>query len=306
MNSLQPDGANSNVLVIILLGPTASGKTSLALDIAESLKLSVINGDSRQFYIGMDVGTAKPTKGQQSRIPHELIDISPPNKPINLKEFQTRANITINESLKKQGMAFLVGGSGLYLKAITHGLIPPAVPPQPVIRRQLSKIGQSICYKLLEKADPKAAKRIASNDAVRTQRALEVLYATGLPISAQQNASPPPWQILELGLDPNNLRELIIERTKLIYSKGLIEETQQLIKDYGEDLPLLKTIGYEEALKLIQGQMNHNEALERTIRRTQQFAKRQRTWFRRQHKPHWLKSQEPLSEALSLIRTRLV
>ncbi len=293
-------------LVIVLLGATASGKTALAIELAEQLKINVINVDSRQLYIGMDVGTAKPTKDQQNRVTHELLDLLPPNKQINLREFQSKANRKIEESLTKCGISFLVGGSGLYLKAITHGLIPPAVGAQEDLRAQLKKIGQSTCYQLLQKADPKAANKIEANDSIRTQRALEVLYATGKPISQQQRIAAPPWKILELGLDPKNLRALIFERTKQIYANGLIEETKNLVQLYGADLPLLQTIGYGEALKVLNGEMCLQEAIEITNARTQKLAKRQRTWFRKQHSPHWLESEEPLSEALSLIRTGLV
>jgi len=305
MTLLTAAHASPKPLVVVLLGPTASGKTCLALQLAEQLELSVINVDSRQLYIGMDIGTAKPTKKQQKRVRHHLIDIRHPDQPITLQEFQTAAQISVNQTLKERGMSFLVGGSGLYLKALTAGLRPPAVPPQPVLRKQLSEMGQHICHHLLQAADPKAAARIAPNDAVRTQRALEVLYATGMPISAQQGSNPPPWQVLELGLDPGDLRERIVQRTSQLYANGLIEETEQLSQRFTPDLPLLQTIGYKEALKVNQGLINREQAIALTTQRTQQFAKRQRTWFRRQHHPHWLKGEEPLSEALSLIQAGL-
>ena len=196
----------SDPLVIVLLGPTASGKTALSLGIAERLGLPVINVDSRQLYRGMDLGTAKPTAAQQARVPHHLLDLRPPDQPITLQEFQAEANPCIEATLQQKGMALLVGGSGLYLKALTSGLRPPAVPPQPQLRRQLDALGQTICHPLLQTADPAAAARIAPADAVRTQRALEVLYASGQPMSDQATAEPPPWRVLELGLDPADLR----------------------------------------------------------------------------------------------------
>ena len=165
----------SDPLVIVLLGPTASGKTALSLGIAERLGLPVINVDSRQLYREMNLGTAKPTAAQQARVPHHLLDLRPPDQPITLQEFQAEANPCIDAVLKREGMALLVGGSGLYLKALTSGLRPPAVPPQPQLRRQLDALGQTICHPLLQAADPAAAARIAPADAVRTQRALEVL-----------------------------------------------------------------------------------------------------------------------------------
>ena len=165
---------SSHPLAITLLGPTASGKTALALDIAERLDLPVINVDSRQLYREMDIGTAKPTAEQQSRVPHHLLDLRRPDQPITLREFQAIATPCINAALEQQGVALLAGGSGLYLKALTSGLQPPAVAPQPQLRQQLTALGQGICHPLLQAADPEAAAKIAPADAVRTQRALEV------------------------------------------------------------------------------------------------------------------------------------
>jgi len=292
-------------LVIVLLGPTASGKTETALDLAEKLNLEIHNIDSRQLYIGMDIGTAKPTKTQMNRVKHFLVDIRKPNNPITFKEFQEEAQLSLEVALQKQGVAFLVGGSGLYLKAITAGLRPPAVPPIKNLRKQFCELGQAQCFQLLKSSDPKASTRISPNDAVRTQRALEVLYATGQSITEQESAEPPPWKILELGLNPTNLRERIAHRTNQIYRNGLFEETKLLINEYTKELPLLQTIGYGEALQVIQGKITTEKAIETTNYRTNQFAKRQRTWFRRQHNPKWLNDEEPLKEALSLIKSAL-
>ena len=297
---------NSNApLVVVLLGPTASGKTALALELAERFALEIINVDSRQLYRQMSVGTAKPSPEQQARIRHHLLDLRDPDQPITLQEFQQEALRAVNHSLATRGAAFLVGGSGLYLKALTGGLRPPAVAPQPALRRQLAHLGQPLCHQLLTRADPEAAVRIASADAVRTQRALEVLYATGAPMSSQTSASPPPWRVLELGLNPANLRQRISERTQALYNQGLVEETRHLRERYGADLPLLQTIGYGEALHVLDGTLSRQTAIAQTTRRTQQFAKRQRTWFRRQHQPQWLPDDNPLSEAGRLIEAGL-
>ena len=295
----------SQPLVITLLGPTASGKTQLSLEIAEQLGLPVINVDSRQLYRGMDLGTAKPTAEQQARVPHQLLDLRDPDEPITLQEFQAEAMPCIEAVLKQHSMALLVGGSGLYLKALTQGLQPPAVAPQAQLRDQLTTLGQAVCHPLLQAADPEAAARIAPADAVRTQRALEVLYATGRPMSAQATATPPPWRVLELGLNPANLRQRIQQRTEQLYRDGLVEETRRLAERYGADLPLLQTIGYGEALQVIASEMNQGEAIRVTTQRTRQFAKRQRTWFRRQHNPNWLEGKTLLDDAMTLIKQQL-
>ncbi|NKB75379.1 MAG: tRNA (adenosine(37)-N6)-dimethylallyltransferase MiaA [Synechococcus sp. s2_metabat2_7] len=313
MNQISPEfGTPSKLatnaeapLVVALVGPTASGKTALALEIAEHFQLEILNIDSRQLYREMDIGTAKPTAEQQRRVTHHLLNLRSPNQPITLQEFQQEAAAAVNQVLQDRGVAFLAGGSGLYLKALTQGLQPPAVPPQAELRRQLEALGQTRCHQLLQQADPQAAAKIAPADAVRTQRALEVLYASGKPMSEQQSSNPPPWRVLELGLNPVELRSRIAQRTQQIYQEGLIEETKQLSQRYGPDLPMLKTIGYGEALEVLQGSLSEAQAIAITTKRTQQFAKRQRTWFRRQHSPHWLTGQDALSEAISLIEAGL-
>ena len=300
-----PGSAQLPPLVVVLLGPTASGKTALALELAQRFELEILNIDSRQLYEGMNVGTAKPTAEQRARVPHHLINLRRPDQPITLREFQEEALEVVNRSLKQRGAAFLVGGSGLYLKALTAGLKPPSVAPQPELRQQLAQLGQGACHQLLIDADPEAGERIAAADAVRTQRALEVLYATGRPMSSQTSASPPPWRVLELGLNPADLRQRISQRTEQLYAQGLIEETQQLKQRYGADLPLLKTIGYGEALQVLGGHLDRTSAIAQTTKRTQQFAKRQRTWFRRQHQPHWLSDIDPFNDASQQIEAGL-
>ncbi len=297
---------NRKPLVIALLGPTASGKTNLAIEIAQKLNLDIHNIDSRQIYVDMDIGTAKPTKEQQKKVPHFLIDLCLPNQRISLHEFQNQATLSVKKSLKKSRVVLLVGGSGLYMKSITEGLSPPAVPAQVLLREELNKLKKIECHQLLEHCDPLAAEKIHPQDSVRTIRALEVFYSTGQPISLQQSIQRPPWDILEIGLNPENLRERISQRTKEIYEMGLLDETKQLICKYGWDLELLNTIGYEEAKSIIKGQLFHEEAITITTKRTCQFAKRQKTWFRNKHNPKWLNDEEPLQEALSLIEEALL
>lgn len=292
-------------LVIVLLGPTASGKTSLAIKIAEKFNLPIQNIDSRQIYKGMDIGTAKPNKVQLKKAEHFLINLKQPNEKMTLYEFQQLARKSIEKSILKKGYAFLVGGSGLYIKSITKGFNTPPVPPQNWLRSELNSLGQETCYQLLKYADPNAARKIYSSDLIRTTRALEVIYCTGQEISSQQTYDPPPWRLLEIGLNPKDLFHRIQTRTVQIYSNGLLNETERLIRKFGKDLPLLQTIGYKEALEVIEGLSNLDEAINLTIKRTKQFAKRQRTWFRKQHDPYWLNDEEPLREAVSLIKSGL-
>ena len=296
-------GTEPSGLVIALMGPTASGKTALVLALAEALELAVISVDARQLYIGMDIGTAKPTAQERQRVRHALLDLRQPDQPITLQEFLPLARDAVHAELRRCGLALVVGGSGLYLQGLLRGLTPPAVPPQPALRAQFQALGQPLCHALLASCDPLAATRIAPADARRTQRALEVCYATGQPLSSQQGRLPPPWTVLELGLDPADLPERIHRRTRAMFAEGLVAETATLISRHGESCPLLDTMGYDEARGLLRGQWSEAEAIARTEQRTRQYAKRQRTWFRRQHQPLWLRGDELLQKALTAVRS---
>ena len=305
---MSPTESAGQPLVIVLLGPTASGKTDLAIALAQALDLAVLNVDSRQLYRQMDVGTAKPTAAQRGQARHELLDLRDPDQPINLQEFRAIAEAQLNTELARKPLALLAGGSGLYLQALTQGLEPPAVPPQPQLRAQLAALGQPLCHQLLRQGDPAAAARIAPADAVRTQRALEVLYATGRPLSSQQGATPPPWRVLELGLNPTDLTGRIASRTRGLFAAGLVAETEALIERYGAGLPLLNTIGYGEAKQQLAGELSETEAIALCEQRTRQFAKRQRTWFRRRHEPIWLEERSTegqLAQALQVVERGL-
>ena len=298
MNSPKP-------LVIALIGPTASGKTDLAIEIAKYFKMKIHNVDSRQIYKEMDIGTAKPTATQQKLIKHYLINLTNPDQSINVKEFQEIATNSINNQISQGLHPFLVGGSGLYMNSIINGFITPEVPPQNFFRNKLSKLGQKKCWELLQICDPISVQKINAEDKNRTIRALEVFYTTGKPISIQQSINPPPWRVLEIGLDCNDLNERILKRTKIMFKNGIIEETKNLINKYGIDLPLLKTIGYQEAIDVIKNNQKINNAIEITSKKTINFAKRQRTWFRNKNNPYWLDTKNPLKDAIIKIQSTI-
>ncbi|MBO8244638.1 tRNA (adenosine(37)-N6)-dimethylallyltransferase MiaA [Prochlorococcus marinus XMU1411] len=298
MSSYQPH-------VIVLIGPTASGKTELAIQIAEYFKTRIHNIDSRQIYKSMDIGTAKPSENQQKKIKHYLIDIEEPINPINVKKFQEIAQKSINREIKQKNLPFLVGGSGLYMNSITKGFFVPNVPPQNHLRSQLEELGQKKCWEILKNCDPISTKKINFADHIRTIRALEVFYVTGKPLSKQKVQKPPNWKILELGLDRENLKERILERTKNMFSSGILEETKYLIDRYGADLSILETIGYREAKEVLNNRITINKAIELTTTKTIQFAKRQKTWFRNKNNPHWLNNKNLLKDAIIKIESFL-
>jgi len=291
--------------VIVLIGPTASGKTELAIEIAKYFKTNIHNIDSRQIYKSMDIGTAKPSENQQKQIKHFLIDIEEPIRPINVKQFQAIAQKSIKKEIEQDNLPFLVGGSGLYMNSITKGFFVPDVPPQNNLRRQLEELGQKKCWDLLKNCDPISTKNINFADQIRTIRALEVFYVTGKPLSTQKVQKPPKWRILELGLDRDNLKERILQRTKNMFLSGIIDETQQLISKYGSDLPILETIGYRESKDVLNNDSTIDKAIELTTKKTIQFAKRQKTWFRNKNNPLWLNNKNLLKDAIIKIESFL-
>ncbi len=298
MSSYQPH-------VIVLIGATASGKTELAIEIAQYFKTRIHNIDSRQIYKYMDIGTAKPSLNQQKKIKHFLIDIEEPIHQINVKEFQQIAQKSINREIKQKKLPFLVGGSGLYMNSITKGFFAPNIPPQKNLRKQLEDLGQKECWELLKNCDPISTKKINFADHIRIIRALEVFYTTGKPLSSQKVQKPPNWRILELGLDRDNLKERILQRTRNIFLSGIVEETRNLISKYGLDLPILKTIGYLEAKDVINNNLTIDDAIALTTTKTIQFAKRQKTWFRNKNNPVWLNNKNPLKDAIIKIESFL-
>ncbi len=282
---------------IAIVGATATGKSRLALELACRLSGAIISADSRQVYREFDIGTAKPTREERAAAPHYLIDICDPTETLTLAQYQARARAVIERHLHdpEAPLPILVGGTGLYVKAIVRGLKIPPVPPQPGLRAQLSALGQKLCYAQLEQIDPDAANKIHANDSVRTLRALEVFYVTGRPISELQGEDPPGYPTLQIGLraDPATMARRIRQRTTTMIASGFVEEVRALIEEYGWDLPLLQTLGYREIRAHLRGTTNLADAKESIVRHTCQFAKRQRTWFEADPTIWWFDCEQP-------------
>lgn len=244
----------------------------------------ILNADSRQVYRAFDIGTAKPSRADRRAIAHEFVDICEPTERLTVADYQQQAQAKIAQ-IHQQGdqVPLLVGGTGLYVDAIVKGLKIPQVPPHLELRSQLTQLGQSHCYALLQQVDPVAATRVHANDQVRTLRALEVFYVTGHSISSQQGENPPRYPILYIGLASaaEALRLRIETRTHQMVEAGFASEVAGLIEKYGPDLPLLKTLGYAEMQQHLAGEISLETTIEDIVLHTCQFAKRQRTWFRK-------------------------
>ncbi|MEM9447399.1 MAG: tRNA (adenosine(37)-N6)-dimethylallyltransferase MiaA [Cyanobacteria bacterium P01_E01_bin.6] len=303
--------------LITICGPTATGKSGLAVAIAHRLNAVILSADSRQVYREFDIGTAKPSPDDLNAVPHYLIDICNPTETLTLADYQTRAQTLIDQCHQRPelqhpelqpensndgdclagAMPMLVGGTGLYIKSIVRGLMIPRVPPHPDLRSHLASLGQPHCHALLQQVDSGSANRLHPNDQVRTLRALEVFYVTGIPMSEQQGESPPTYPILNIGLDcsdADNLQHRIQQRTHRMIEAGFVDEVSVLQQTYGTDLPLLQTLGYQEVGQFIQEKISLNEAIAQTILHTRQFAKRQRTWFRADSSIEWFDADNPM------------
>ncbi|MFN5400359.1 MAG: tRNA (adenosine(37)-N6)-dimethylallyltransferase MiaA [Pseudanabaena sp.] len=294
--------------LIVILGATATGKTSLAIALAKHLNAPILSADSRQVYRHLNIGTAKPTIEERQGVPHYLIDIIEPDQTLTLADYQDQAQ-TLIAKFHAQGVTpILVGGSGLYIKAITAGLKIPRVAPQTDLRSQLEELGQNYCYQVLKQVDPVGATKIHANDQIRTLRSLEVFYVTGQPLSEQQYEQPPSYPIVQIGLECEDLdayRKLVSDRTEQMLLNGWLDEIRDLQKCYGKDLPLLKTLGYGEMSDYLDNKTDLETAKLLTVTHTYQFAKRQRTWFRGSGNGnlpiHWLRSGSSWEEAIALL-----
>jgi tRNA dimethylallyltransferase len=275
--------------LIVICGPTATGKSGLAIALAQHLRSAIVSADSRLVYREFNIGTAKPSPSEQQQVPHYLIDICEPTETLTLAEYQRQARSAIASI---ESPALLVGGTGLYIRSIVKGLKIPQVPPHAELRSQLQALGQPQCYDFLCQVDPASALKIHANDQVRTLRALEVFYVTGQPISRQQGEEPPSYPILQIGLDcfePEALEQRIAQRTSDMVAAGFVTEVEALSEKYG-DLPLLKTLGYREMQQYLAGEVDLETAKALTVLHTRQFAKQQRTWFRADPAIAWFDS----------------
>lgn len=273
--------------LLLIVGPTAVGKTELAIKLAEKFNGEILSADSRLFYRGMDVGTAKPSKEELSRVPHHLIDIVNPDETLSLAVFQQRAQGIIADIHKRNKIPFLVGGTGQYVRAVTEDWIPPEAKPNAQLRNVLEKIkeekGKEWLYEKLKVLDSEAAEKIDLRNYRRTIRALEVIFQTGKKFSAQRSKGESPFHLISIGLTRprDELYKRVDERIEQMFANGLIAEVQGLLdQGYSPTLPSMSAIGYRECVSVIKGQMNIEQAKVEMRRITRVFVRRQSNWFK--------------------------
>ncbi|MGD2050707.1 MAG: tRNA (adenosine(37)-N6)-dimethylallyltransferase MiaA [Chloroflexota bacterium] len=277
--------------LLVLVGPTAIGKTAFSLKLGQKYGGEIVSADSRLFYKGMDIGTAKPTPTERSLVPHHLIDICQPDETITLGQYKRLAEATINAIQKRGNLPLLVGGTGQYIRAIVEGWGIPEVPPQGQLREVLKEIGQDELYRWLRYLDRESAGRIDPRNVRRVIRALEVTLITGRPMSLLQRKTPPDYNILMVGLtcDRGKLYERIDARVDRMMARGFLQEVIQLRKS-GSDrsLPSMSGLGYRQIGAYLEGECTLEEAIERIKFETHRFVRQQYTWFRLDdEKIHW-------------------
>jgi tRNA dimethylallyltransferase len=287
--------------LIVILGPTASGKSEMAVELAKKFNGEIISADSRQVYKGMDIGTAKPKNTQ--KVAHYLINKIRPNQEFNVALYK-KATIKIIKDIQKRGkIPFLVGGTGLYIRAVVDNIQFPKVPANNKLRKGLEKKTIKNLFRIYEKLDPQGANFIDKENKRRLIRATEVCKITGKPFWEQRKKEEPLFEVLQIGikLPKKLLRNNIEKRVENMLKEGLEKEVKSLNKKYGW-IPPLQTIGYQEWKEFFEGKMNKEEVKKLIVQHTNKFAKRQMTWFKRDKRIQWIKNQK---EAEKLARNFL-
>ncbi|MDR7418346.1 MAG: tRNA (adenosine(37)-N6)-dimethylallyltransferase MiaA [Armatimonadota bacterium] len=290
-----PEGVSVARRLAVLCGPTAVGKTAVAVVLAESLRAEIICADSRTIYRGMDIGTAKPTPEERQRVPHHLLDLADPVDVFTLADYQRAGRVVLDGIWARGRLPLIVGGSGLYIRALVDDLAIPAVAPDPVLRAALEaderRQGRGHLHARLAALDPVAASRIHPHNTRRVIRALEVTLRTGQPISAQQRRRGPvgPVAIVGLTMERAALHGRIEARIREQLNAGLADEVRRLrASGVPATAPAMQGLGYKEMAGWLAGDYGYDDAVRRLERNTRHYAKRQLTWFRRDPRIVWV------------------
>lgn len=295
--------------VIVVLGPTATGKSQLGVELAREFGGEIVSADSLQVYRLMDIGTAKPPLSLRREIPHHMMDILWPDEPFSAGDFRRLGRAKIQEILQKGKVPIVVGGTGLYIRALTEGLLEGLEGRKDLrerLQEEAKRVGSRLLWERLKEVDPEGAEEIHPNDLYRIIRALEIYTLSGRPPSSLRKEHAfrdRPYRLLKIGLlkPREELYRRIDERVDGMIKGGLVEEVLRLLERYGPDLPSMKAIGYREVAAYLRGEMSLEEAIRLMKRNTRHLAKRQLTWFRRDPEVHWFSYPEEREEIFSLV-----
>jgi tRNA dimethylallyltransferase len=295
--------------IIAIVGPTATGKSAMAIELALALGGEIVSADSRQVYRYMDIGTAKPSREDRAKVPHHIIDIINPNDDFTLATYQELAFAAIADIQRRGKLALLVGGSGLYVRAVTGGLSIPKVAPDPELRHNLEERaaneGYQVLYDELQKLDPQAAGKIDPRNVRRTIRALEVCITAGVPFSQLKRSSPRVSSIaIGLTTERDELYRRIDSRIDEMIKRGLVDEVRLLLDHgYSPELPAMSGLGYKQIVSHLKGEISLEEAIQRIKFETHRFSRNQYAWFRlKDENIHWFDIRnEPLGSIKDVV-----
>lgn len=277
--------------VIAIVGPTASGKTAISVELARMFGTEIISADSRLVYKDFNIGTAKPSTQEMRGIKHHLIDVVPPTEIFTASRFKQEAGKLL-ETIERP---IIAGGTGFYIKAVLGGLDMPESEPDEEFRKEMQKLDKYTLHNKLRDCDPAMAEKLHFNDTFRIIRALEVYHLSGIPMSQAQSMTKPKYDVIYIGLtaaDREYLYNRINQRVLDMIEQGLVKEVENLINKYGKTLSLLRTLGYKEVCHHIEGEISLEEAVEKIQKNTRNFAKRQLTWFRSNKNIKWFNIDE--------------
>ena len=300
--------------LIAIVGPTASGKSALALRLARERCGEIVSCDSLQVYRGLDIGSAKPPAAEQALVSHHLIDVVDPDQPFSAADYARLARAALAGIRLRGRLAVVAGGTGLYLRALLEGLFEGPSRDQDLRRRldaMAARRGEPALHRLLTRVDPTAARRIAPGDRIRVIRALEVFRLTGQPLTVHHRTSASGLtgfsvRIVGVAPDRDQLRQEVERRTEEMWERGLLDEVRGLLaRGFGADLRPLRAIGYRQAVAVIEGRLSEAAAQRDMVTETMRYAKRQMTWFRHQAEVSWHPSPETaLADAVCWLEQR--
>lgn len=309
--------SSAEPLLVVIVGPTGSGKTALSLTLAQHFGGEIVNCDSVALYRGFEIGTAKPGVEERARAPHHLLDILDPTAVFTAGDYAQAARRAVAEIAARGCLPIVVGGTGLYLRAFLEGLFAGPKRSEELrerLRNVMRRKGSPHLHRMLLRFDPAAAAKIHPNDAPKLIRALEVCLESRQKMTELWQRGREPltgFRVLRIGLGPDRaaLYERINQRARQMFESGLVEETERLVALYGDSIPQLQSLGYRQALQLLRGEIDRESAISAAQQAHRNYAKRQRTWFRREHDVHWLRGfgDEPgiQTRALVLVKEHL-